>query len=46
LSASREPISATSVGFSLGAVAIAPWYARSGAPDWTPEQRVPDAYGE
>jgi hypothetical protein len=34
LSLNREPRSATSIGSNLGAVAIAPWYARPAAADW------------
>ena len=34
-SASRAPISATSVGSNLGVMAIAPWYAPPQYPDWS-----------
>ena len=33
-SLNRDPSSATSIGSSLGAVAIAPWYARPYLTDW------------
>ena len=41
----REPISATSVGSNLGAVAIGSWYARAQAGDWPGSERVRNRHG-